>query len=59
MKLSLKSAGIIINLRTRNPGLYVIRGYVSYRDKATGKTGKSNTVSFNSFTADTPAAVLD
>lgn len=50
-KVDLQAGQIVFNLRTRNPGTYSIRGYVSYKDKATGKTGKSNIASAGAVTA--------
>lgn len=50
-KIELQKGEIIFNLRTRNPGTYRINGYVSYRDKSTGKSRRSNTVSAGSVTA--------
>jgi hypothetical protein len=50
-KIDLQAGQIAFNLRTRNPGTYLIRGYVSYKDKATGKTGNSNHVSAGAITA--------
>ena len=49
--VDLETEHITFNLRTRNPGTYVVRGYVSYKDKATGEIGMSNTVSAGALSA--------
>lgn len=50
-KIEIQKGEIIFNLRTRNRGTYRISGYVSYRDKSSGKSLKSNTVYAESVTA--------
>ena len=50
-KVDLQTGQIVFYLRTRNPGTYSIQGFVSYKDKATGKTGKSKTISAGDVTA--------